>query len=674
MHVGIRRAGAPAPVSGPPAVAESPVLGPAGPAQAAPSGARRRPEPDLALPWTFGEPAFPHRYRRVAVDLGALLVVLATLGLLGWLAWTGLSGAPDVSTGEASFAAHAAALARGYSAEHLSWLGGGVAALQVAGYETVSGTLDRVAPVVAAREAGTVATLLTGVALAVTARRLRLSVPASAAVLALYAAVPAAVLLHRTAVPVDLATMWAAVAVAVTAGGVRRPGTAVVAGAALLLAVLSAPVVLLAVVPFLTALLVSGDVGRLPMEGRAGVAVLGLLAESVLVLFAGRGTLIPGPTGMPLPTLSRLDVVLAGLAAVAAVLAIRVRWLRSLAVATVAVALAVVVTDRAARGSVAVVAVALNALLMPGLAEAASVGWSRWWTRRSSRAGLQPGRGRWLVPAVGCTAAATAGLLGWLPHAPALRDRTGGATAYNAAVEQARNWVLTALPSRPAVAVDQALWVPLMVGGYPADKLVPVADLAGARSLPTDPVFVVGVDAALHEAGPADPVRQALAASSPVAAFGTGAERVSCRRVINADSAPVDAAAQQRSRVAAGTALIGNSRLRLTSAAAALLRAGAVDGRALAVLAGISAQHAVEVSAFPAVPGEDSRLPRRLVAVTAVDGQPVASGSSTTDVLVRWLSAQQPPFRPGTSVQQIGGRAAVLLRYDALNRADVLPQ
>ena len=67
--------------------------------------------------------------------------------------------------------------------------------------------------------------------------------------------------------------------------------------------------------------------------------------------------------------------------------------------------------------------------------------------------------------------------------------------------------------------------------------------------------------------------------------------------------------------------------------AANLIGTGQVDSRAVAVLAAMTGQHSLRIVDFPVVPGEDAAAPRRLIAVAAVDGQPVAAGASALTAL-----------------------------------------
>lgn len=254
------------------------------------------------------------------VPLGIAVAVLAATA---WVLLSAVTGAPVASPGEAGFAVRAFAVHRfGYGAGQLAWYDGGLAALQVAGYETVSGALRRSASVVgAAREAMVVASLLAAAALTLSARRLRLSGPATVAVPLLFGLAPAAILLHRTADPAQLGVLWACVALALAGGDARRVGVAVASAGYLVLAVASSPLVLVALVPLFATLLWSGDLGRVPTRLRWPVAGLGLLVWAGLVVLAERGTLADPVAAVP--PLSALDVVLAVVAVAAAVVGVQ---------------------------------------------------------------------------------------------------------------------------------------------------------------------------------------------------------------------------------------------------------------------------------------------------------------------------------------------------------------
>jgi hypothetical protein len=131
---------------------------------------------------------------------------------------------------------------------------------------------------------------------------------------------------------------------------------------------------------------------------------------------------------------------------------------------------------------------------------------------------------------------------------------------------------------------------------------------------------------------------------------------------------------EQAGWVAAGQALAANPKLRLAPKATKLISTGRVDSRAMAVLAALTGQHSLRVADFPVVPGEDAAAPRRLIAVAAVDDQPVVAGTPTVTALDQWLRAQQPPYRPiAAALSRFEGRAVLLIRYDALGSTGLLP-
>lgn len=592
------------------------------------------------------------------------LLCLVALAAVAWVTLGGLSAAPAVSPAEASFAVRAFAVNRfGFAAAALPWYDGGLGALQVAGYETVTGALRRSATaVVAAREATAVAALVSAIALTLGARRLRLSGPATVAVPILFGLAPAAVLLHRTADPAQLGVLWACIALALAGGEARRTGAAVGSLLYLAAAAVSSPLVLVALVPLFTTLLASGDLGRLRGPWRWVVVVAGVAVELFLIVLAVRGDLTGGRSVAP-PPVTALDVVLAAAAVAAGVAGLRVRWLRGLAISLLAVAVtAAVAAD--IRGSLLVVGLPLAAVVLPA---ALDIAFARVRVR-------VPGR----LPVAVVTAAAVLAALAWVPSARVLdRDENGTGARERSALDSARAWVVDNLPSRPKLAVDDAVWASLVDAGYPAGRLAAAGGLGPAGAGLTDrsaAAYVVGHDPALLDEATVPAVRDARQHSVPVATFGTGNDQVQVRRVLSGADAEQQARRDAAGRVSAGTALTGNQRLTLSPGAEALMRAGRVDARALAVLAALTGQHAISVTDFPAVAGEDPQRPRRLIAVGAIDGEQIRAGAERINLLDRWLRAQQPPYRPaGTSLSTVDGKQVLLVRYDALGATGLLP-
>lgn len=606
---------------------------------------------------------------------GAVPLLLAggALAATAWVLLSALATAPAVSPGESAFAVRSFAVNRfGYGAAQLPWYDGGLAALQVAGYETVSGALRRAATVVgAARETMVFASLFAAAALTLAARRLRLSSPATVAVPLLFGLAPVAVLLHRTADPAQLGVLWACVALALAGGDARRTGAVVGSACYLVVAVATSPLVLVALIPLFTTLLWSGDMGRLRGWWRWPVAAGGALAWTGLVVLAARGDLVG--TAAAVPRLSGLDVVLAVAATIAGIAGLRSRWLRPLALALLATVVAAVLADQV-RGSLLIVALPVAAVVLPATVDAAVAAFAT----RLARTPASPERRRLtLLPAatVGVLASAAA-IAAWIPAARSLDGPAG--QGESTAVSSARDWVLANLPSRPRLAVDDMVWASLVQAGYPADQLAATGGV-GPTQAPwpdgwSEARYVVGRESTLLAEGTREPVGPARDHSAPVATFGTGEDRVTVRRVLADPNAAAQALLDTSSRVDAGAALAANPRLGLQPAAADLLRRGEVDARAMSVLAAITGQHSIAVADFPVVAGEDPGQPRRLIAVSDIDGQPVRAGANGVTLLDQWLRAQQPPYRPaGTELSELGGRTVLLVRYDALGSTGLLP-
>jgi hypothetical protein len=604
-----------------------------------------------------------------------VLVLLALAGVAVMLL-VGLGAAPSSSVAEGTFAVRAFALNRfGFAAAHLPLLDGGGAALQVATYETVTGALGRLgSPVLAAREAMVAASLLTGLTLAVAARRLLLSTPATLLVVVLYGLTPLAALLHRTADPANLGALWLCAGLTVASGGTRRPGSALAAVAYLTVAVLTAPVVGLALVPLIAGVFATGGVGRLPGRARAVVGAAGLAGYAVLVWLVHAGRMPGIDPAAAVPPLTGLDRVLLVLAGVAAAGGLLVRWLRPLALAVLALGAGVAAVPHA-RLPLAILVLPLAALLLPAVLDAAAARWRTHELSRARHAAVPVDRRRLAAPAAVLTAAVVALGIAWVPAAGAARR----GTAVDSALDQARDWVLSSLPTRPRIAVDSALWAKLLEAGYPADRMLSAGGL-GLRSTKDRPgwsdcVFVIGRDAELLRATPTDLARQAREHSTVVAGWGLGADRIDARRILlDPATALTQAVQDERSRAETGAALTGNPALTLSPDSVRLLRRGDVDARLVAVLATIATQHRLAVTTFPAVSGEDDRLPRRQIAILTIDGESVTRGSPAADVLSQWLHAQQPPYQPAASVvTNVGGSTALLVSYDAVSQPGLLP-
>ncbi|WP_300018856.1 hypothetical protein [Pseudonocardia sp.] len=187
-----------------------------------------------------------------------------------------------------------------------------------------------------------------------------------------------------------------------------------------------------------------------------------------------------------------------------------------------------------------------------------------------------------------------------------------------------------------AVAVVATLAVGVVVRAGPAPATV--ADggsvaLAGWLQVATDPATTIAV---------ADPALRAelLGVGVPAARLAEDGRLV----VVAAAPGPTDLArfgdlsVRDRDGATAprpDSGLADNPRLVAAPEVREVIRAGTLDERAMAVLAGLAGRGPVTVSAVPALPGETSALPRHTVVLEGLD-------TATQD----WLRAQRGPYAP----------------------------
>ncbi|SDG90646.1 Pls/PosA family non-ribosomal peptide synthetase [Pseudonocardia oroxyli] len=154
-------------------------------------------------------------------------------------------------------------------------------------------------------------------------------------------------------------------------------------------------------------------------------------------------------------------------------------------------------------------------------------------------------------------------------------------------------WLATATDPSTGVAVPAGTWSNLVRGGIPAERLDPGGPLAVSASTSEQDLARFG------------PLNVRIADDSATASGPAGAQ------------------------------LATNPRLLTGPEVRETLRTGAVDVRALAVLAGLTRLGPVTVTDLPTVPGETAALPRHVVVLPPVD-----AGTDS------WLRAQRPPFAP----------------------------
>jgi hypothetical protein len=141
----------------------------------------------------------------------------------------------------------------------------------------------------------------------------------------------------------------------------------------------------------------------------------------------------------------------------------------------------------------------------------------------------------------------------------------------------------------------------------------------------------------------------------------------SARPLLVADPSPgVATAAELDRRRSLARALLANPTTTAGERAAAVLSAGAVDPRLLALLAALTAREGIGIADLPPAAGEPAPsadgVPARHALVDTLGGEPLTPGAAATDRLRTWLAAQQPPFAPD-EVRTTGDGVLVGFRY-----------
>jgi hypothetical protein len=230
--------------------------------------------------------------------------------------------------------------------------------------------------------------------------------------------------------------------------------------------------------------------------------------------------------------------------------------------------------------------------------------------------------------------------------------------AATAARTSAAQWIAAQVGPDAIVACDPAMCAALQASGVAAGRLLVLGTSAGD---PLGSDLVIATPALRSQFG----ARLAsVYAPVVIASFGAGAARIDIRAVAADGTAAYDSAlaADRSARIAAGGQLIGNRRIAMSAAAQAVLRAGQVDPRLLAMLAALAAQQPLRVLAFgDPSPGASAAIPLR-----GVELAPANAGTHAATRLRQMLSflqAQQVPYLPARAV--LVGQSALSVEYAA---------
>ena len=281
----------------------------------------------------------------------------------------------------------------------------------------------------------------------------------------------------------------------------------------------------------------------------------------------------------------------------------------------------------------------------------------RLWVGRHPVAGLKITGWR-LLALIACAvlafsaaiAAVVVGTAATSPPRPPIKASSAGSQisvslqAATATRTTAARWIAGQVSASAIAACDPAMCAALQASGVPAGRLLV---LGTSASDPLGSDLVVATPALRSQFG----ARLAsVYAPVVIASFGSGAARIDIRAVAADGTAAYDSAlaADRSARIAAGGQLVGNRRITMTAAARAVLRAGQVDPRLLAMLAALAAQQPLRILAFgDPSPGASAAIPLRSVQLAPATAGTHAAARLRT--MLSFLQAQQPPFLPATA-------------------------
>jgi len=589
-------------------------------------------------------------HRRSLAVLGPLLVLAAV-----WQG-VGMSSSPQRIDDEGTYVAQAyavqslGALAHyTYFYDHppLGWL-------QLAAYTWSTDAFERYpAAVMAGREAMLVVQLVSVVLLWVVARRLGMARWAAGLAVVLFSLSPLAVQFHRTVYLDNIATPWLLASFALALSPQRRLWAYAGSGLCFAVAVLTKETALLLLPALVWQLTRLGAGTQIRRYGLALAGSLLVLIGAFYPVYAlAKGELLPGPghvsllDGLRFQLLSRtasgsifqdgtlgnahvaqwlqLDVVLPALALLSVPLALLVRRLRPLALG---LGLLFVVLLRPGYLPVpyVIAMLPLAALLIAGVADAAA----------RHRTGRQPApdagavrrlRRRPLLVAAVLVGAVSAGIA-----APAWAAQQRGLflAPLDAPSQNAQDWITANVDRQSRLIVDDAFWVDLVRAGFPRQNVVwyykvdtdPAVERLSPRGW-RDYDYLVSTESVRSTRAAEPEVAAASDASTPVAVFGKGEQRIEVRQILPAGKPALtqrlSRAAEQRTLT--GRALARNPGVQLPPAVRDALTGGAVDPRIPVTLAELATASPVQVLGLPTVRGETAAgLPARAVLLRTAD-------------------------------------------------------
>ena len=222
------------------------------------------------------------------------------------------------------------------------------------------------------------------------------------------------------------------------------------------------------------------------------------------------------------------------------------------------------------------------------------------------------------------------------------------------------------------------MWVDLVKSGWSRDNVVWYykvdTDPAVKAKSPQgwkDSDYVITTDSMRSFPNSLPEVKKAIVNSEVVASFGSGTQAVDIRRINpeGISAARATAAAETAQASEAGTQLVGNPGLSVSSSDRDLLTGGRIDLRIPLALGSQLATGSLTVSGFPMQAGEGNQ-PRRAVRISALSGEATVRGGSLTAAARAYVSGLTGRYAP-TSISVVDGTLQLL--YSPAESADPLP-
>ena len=212
--------------------------------------------------------------------------------------------------------------------------------------------------------------------------------------------------------------------------------------------------------------------------------------------------------------------------------------------------------------------------------------------------------------------------------------------------DQAATWVAQQVSHSAIVACDQQMCAALAADRFPSRNL---RVLGPTTPYPVTSAVVVVTAVVRHTFG----TSFSDWAPAVLAAFGSGSAEVSVRVVAphGAAAYKTAASADLAARETSGRALLGVPDVVTSATARKQLTAGQVDSRLLLAIAGLAADHAIDIVDFGNIaPGQDPDIPLRFADLAVNDQAAAPLGSSAyVRSVVADLGAVSMQFRPAST-------------------------